>query len=107
MRLWFWGGEFTIYPPGDLADAAAGDSPAAAGTAAAAGGDSSGAGAGTALRFSQQGSAAKKHMHAFFFYADCYHEAGSGVWGQMTTAHAGVRAEAWCLLANAKSSLSF
>jgi hypothetical protein len=28
----------------------------------------------TALRFSEQGEDAKQHMHAFFFYADCYHE---------------------------------
>jgi len=28
----------------------------------------------TARRFSEHGSAAKKRMHAFFFYADCYHE---------------------------------
>jgi hypothetical protein len=26
------------------------------------------------MRFSQQGAAAKKGMHAFFFYANCYHE---------------------------------
>jgi hypothetical protein len=29
---------------------------------------------GLKLTFSQQGGAAKQDMHAFFFYADCYHE---------------------------------
>ena len=28
----------------------------------------------SAMRFSKQGGAAKKGMHAFFFYANCYHE---------------------------------
>jgi hypothetical protein len=28
----------------------------------------------SALKFSQQGVDAKRRMHAFFFYADCYHE---------------------------------
>jgi len=49
----FEGAELTVYQPSDLIDAS----------------DTS-----TAMRFSVQGSKATEGMHAFFFFADCYHE---------------------------------
>jgi hypothetical protein len=50
----FQGGELSVYQPSDLIDASSAVS--------------------SAMRFSQQGDAAKNGMHAFFFFADCYHE---------------------------------
>lgn len=52
----FEGAELTVFQPSDLIDA-----------------EQDGKNS-SAMRFSQQGDAAKDTMHAFFFYADCYHE---------------------------------